>query len=157
LQNEQIKEVRSHCKVRYTSNLPVIYQHTSINMLSKAVLDHTISDGHLSNKAASTKEEDDGSSVASRSSISATSTGLASTSGEKEESGKTIQEAITKKESAAVLKLRILVIFILLATAVAVCVVIFWLTQASQEEEFQTQYSAAAQKLVSSVSKRAQA
>jgi hypothetical protein len=115
-------------------------------------MEHTNSEGPLLKKGP--EDHDDGSSVASGSCsiVSGTATGVGSSSGDKEESAKAIQEAITKRESAAVLKLRILVIFILLATAVAVCAVIFLQTWASQEEEFQTQYEGAAQKIVNSVS-----
>lgn len=121
-------------------------------MLSKAVMEHTNSEGPVLKKGA--EDNDDSSSVASGSCsvVSGTVTGVGSSSGDKEESAKAIQEAITKRETAAVLKLRILVIFILLATAVAVCAVIFLQTRASQEEEFQTQYEGAAQKIVNSVS-----
>jgi hypothetical protein len=60
------------------------------------------------------------------------------------------QEVMAKKETVAVLRLRWLVILVLLLTALAVCLVVYYVSSNAEYEEFVTQYDGVAEKLEAS-------
>lgn len=59
-----------------------------------------------------------------------------------------IQEELTKKESKAVFRLRLLVIAILLLTTVSVSLVVYFVTSRGESDGFQSQYEGAATKVI---------
>ena len=54
---------------------------------------------------------------------------------------------LAKKETRAVLGLRLLVFAVLLVAAIAVCIIIYFITSGSEEEEYKTQYEGAVTKI----------
>ncbi|CAB9498466.1 Receptor-type guanylate cyclase gcy [Seminavis robusta] len=66
---------------------------------------------------------------------------------DKEKETKKIQEELSKKESASVLYLRLLVIFVLVVTAAVVSSVVYLITRNGEVSEFETQYEGAAGKV----------
>lgn len=65
----------------------------------------------------------------------------------KEDTTKAIQDQLTKKETNAVFRLRLIVVLVLLATAVAICLVVFYITHGAEKDTMKQQYEAAAQKV----------
>ena len=62
----------------------------------------------------------------------------------------TIKGELTRKETAAVFRLRILVIIALVLAASGVCVTVYMLTRRAELDEFKIQYEAAAEKILTS-------
>lgn len=62
----------------------------------------------------------------------------------------TSQEEMAKKETMAVLRLRVLVILVLLAVAGAVTGVVYWVTSSGESNQFRAQYNSAVEKLEAS-------
>jgi hypothetical protein len=61
-----------------------------------------------------------------------------------------IKRELAKKETVAVCRLRVLVIIVLLCAASAVCLVVFFTTKYAEEDEFDIQYEAVAEKVIQS-------
>lgn len=57
------------------------------------------------------------------------------------------KEILAKKETRAVLGLRLLVFAVLLLAAIAVCIIVFFVTSGSEEEEYKTQYEGAVKQI----------
>jgi hypothetical protein len=66
------------------------------------------------------------------------------------DSNKSDDTKLAKKETAAVLRLRFLVILALICAAAAVSIVVFFITRNSQQEEFDIQYEGTAEKTIQS-------
>ena len=67
-----------------------------------------------------------------------------------EETNDFIKDQISKKESQAVLRIRVLVILALMGAAAAVSIVVYYITMKAQKEEFHIQYDGVAEKLLQS-------
>jgi hypothetical protein len=66
------------------------------------------------------------------------------------DSNKSDDTKLAKKETAAVLRLRFLLILALIGAAAAVSIVIYYITRSSQKEEFEIQYEDAAETTIQS-------
>ncbi len=60
----------------------------------------------------------------------------------------TIKSSLTKQESKQVFRLRVAVVMILVAAATAISLAVFFITKNAEEDEFSTQYSGVANKIL---------
>lgn len=67
-----------------------------------------------------------------------------------EDSNEAIKEQISKKETQAVFRLRLLVILVLLGAAAAVSIVVYYVTNKAQLSEYRIQYEGVAEKVLQS-------
>ena len=65
-----------------------------------------------------------------------------------EDGHKEIQAQLTKKETAAVFKIRVIVILVLMFVATAVSVIVYRITKGGETEEFKTQWEGSSQKVL---------
>lgn len=72
-------------------------------------------------------------------------------SGNSDDDIQNIKDALTKRETKAVFKLRVLVIMILVAAAISISCTVFYVTRNAEKEEFQIQYYAMAEKVLQSL------
>lgn len=93
------------------------------------------------------------SSVNNQASLTNESTTETNQTGTTDEDFQSIKDALTRRESQQVFRLRILVIVILIAAATAISVAIFQLERSSQIEEFESDYYAVAEKIIDSLQK----
>ena len=75
---------------------------------------------------------------------------LSTTKSSDDDNLQSIQDKLSKRESIAVLRLRIMVIGVLVCAAIAVSVVVYKITRQAQVEEFEIQYEGNADKVVTS-------
>ena len=69
---------------------------------------------------------------------------------EEDDSGESIRKQISKQETRNVFRLRLLVILILVLIAIIISLVVYRLTTQAERDEFESQYEAAADKIVQS-------
>lgn len=77
-----------------------------------------------------------------------TSSGTSNT-GTAEESSKSIQEEITKRETQAIFRLRALFVLLLCMAGASVSYLVYRITRTRQRDEFDTQFKGAAEKVSS--------
>jgi hypothetical protein len=60
----------------------------------------------------------------------------------------TIKDALTKKETSQVLKLRVIVIMILIAASASISGAVYYITRSGQVEEFEVEFASVADKII---------
>lgn len=109
---------------------------------------------HLDNPRAAVHEDDvDGSSLSScaQDDMSHTASSKFHTSDDNyddEDGHKQIQAQLTKKETAAVFKIRVIVILVLMIVATAVSIIVYRITKGGETEEFKSQWEGSSEKVL---------